>query len=144
MKEGRPSLSLRAIPGASQPDHRVEEATTGTSGRIFTKDQADISRPDVKDLHARSDSWRWKTFFIKRARAHSRAERKEMIDREHPLSLTRQRRILELSGRVCITRKWPFSDRDLELMRPYRRDSHEISVHGSRSIRISLKTEDIR
>ena len=62
-----------------------------------------------------------------------------MIDREHPLSLTRQSAILELSRSSLYYEEVPFSDRDLELMRLIDEIHMKYPYMGSRSIRDQLE-----
>jgi hypothetical protein len=78
-------------------------------------------------------------FFIARARAHSRAERKEMIDRKHPLPLTRQSEILELSRSSLYYEAVPTSGGDLELMRLVDEIHLKYPFMGSRGIRDQLQ-----
>ena len=62
-----------------------------------------------------------------------------MIDREHPLPLTRQSRILELSRSSLYYLSVPVSDRDLELMRRIDEIHLKHPFMGSRSIRDQLQ-----
>ncbi len=62
-----------------------------------------------------------------------------MIDREHPLSLTRQARILELSRSSLYYKKVPISDRDLKLMRLMDEIHMKYPFMGSRGIRDQLQ-----
>ena len=62
-----------------------------------------------------------------------------MIDREHPLPLTRQSRILELSRSSLYYEAVPVSDRDLELMRLIDEIHLKHPFMGSRSIRDQLQ-----
>lgn len=62
-----------------------------------------------------------------------------MIDREHPLSLTRQGQILELSRSSLYYEAVPLSDRDLELMRLIDEIHLKYPFMGSRSIRDQLQ-----
>lgn len=62
-----------------------------------------------------------------------------MIDREHPLPLTRQSAILELSRSSLYYEAVPISDRDLELMRLIDEIHLKHPFMGSRSIRDRLE-----
>lgn len=62
-----------------------------------------------------------------------------MIDREHPLPLTRQSQILELSRSSLYYEGVPVSDRDLELMRVIDEIHMKHPFMGSRSIRDQLQ-----
>ena len=62
-----------------------------------------------------------------------------MIDKEHPLSLTRQSQILELSRSSLYYEAVPVSDRDLELMRLIDEIHLKYPYMGSRSIRDQLQ-----
>lgn len=62
-----------------------------------------------------------------------------MIDKEHPLSLTRQGQILELSRSSLYYEAVPVSDRDLELMRLIDEIHLKYPFMGSRSIRDQLQ-----
>ena len=62
-----------------------------------------------------------------------------MIDREHPLPLTRQSEILELSRSSLYYEAVPVSDRDLELMRRIDEIHMKYPYMGSRSIRDQLQ-----
>ena len=77
--------------------------------------------------------------FITRARAHSRAGRKEMIDRDHCLPLSRQARILELSRSSLYYEAVLVSDRDRELMKLIDELHQKYPYMGSRSIRDQLQ-----
>ena len=76
---------------------------------------------------------------VSRARAHSRAERKEMIDREHKLPLTRQSQILDISRSGLYYEAVPNSAHDLELMRLIDEIHLKYPFMGSRSIRDQLQ-----
>jgi putative transposase len=62
-----------------------------------------------------------------------------MIDRDHPLSLSRQSQILELSRSSLYYEAVPVSDRDLELMRLIDEIHLKYPFMGSRSIRDQLQ-----
>jgi len=62
-----------------------------------------------------------------------------MIDREHPLPLTRQSQILELSRSSLYYEAVPVSNRDLELMRLIEEIHLKYPFMGSRSIRDQLQ-----
>jgi len=62
-----------------------------------------------------------------------------MIDRDHPLPVTRQSEILELSRSSLYYDPVPFSDRDLELMRVIDEIHMRYPYLGSRSIRDQLQ-----
>ncbi len=107
---------------------------------VFSKEKQAETGADVKALHAKIGQLAMENdFFITRARAHKRAERKEMIDREHPLPLTRQSQMLELSRSSLYYESVPVSDRDLELMRLIDELHLQYPYMGSRSIRDQLQ-----
>ena len=62
-----------------------------------------------------------------------------MIDRHHPLPLTRQSEILELSRSSLYYKAVPVSDRDLEVMRTIDEIHLKYPFWGSRSIRDELR-----
>ena len=62
-----------------------------------------------------------------------------MISRDHPLPLTRQSRVLELSRSSLYYEAVPISDRDLELMRAIDELHMKHPFMGSRSIRDQLQ-----
>lgn len=78
-------------------------------------------------------------FFIQRGRAHSRAERKEIIYRSHQLPLTRQSSILNLSRPGMYYQATPVSGRDLGMMRLIDELHMKYPFWGSRSIRNELR-----
>jgi putative transposase len=69
---------------------------------------------------------------------HHRAERKEMISREHPLPLTRQCRLLNLSRSGIYYTPVPVSDKDRALMRLMDEIHLEYPSLGSRGSRDEL------
>jgi len=75
--------------------------------------------------------------FSSRARARRRVERKEMIDRQHELSLTRQSEILELARSSIYYQAVPVSEQDLKLMRLIDEIHMKHPFMGSRSLKNS-------
>ena len=67
-----------------------------------------------------------------------------MIDREHPLSLTRQSEILELSRSSLYYEAVPVSDHDLELMRLIDEIHMKYPYMGSGAYGTSFRTRGIR
>jgi len=65
-----------------------------------------------------------------------------MIDKEHPLSLTRQSQILELSRSSLYYEAVPVSDRELKLMRLIDEIHLKYPFMGSRSIRDQLQDKE--
>jgi len=65
-----------------------------------------------------------------------------MIDKEHPLSLTRQSQILELSRSSLYYEAVAVSDRDLKLMRLIDEIHLKYPFMGSRSIRDQLQDKE--
>lgn len=65
-----------------------------------------------------------------------------MISPEHPLPITRQCRLLELSRSSAYYRQAPVSDRDLTLMRQIDEIHLEYPFYGSRRIRNELEDRD--
>ncbi|MEW6552629.1 MAG: IS3 family transposase [Campylobacterota bacterium] len=107
---------------------------------VFTRNGQEERGPDVKALHAKIGQLAMENDFLSgRARANSRAERKEMIDRGHSLSLTRQSQILELSRSSLYYEAVPISERDLMLMRLVDEIHLKYPFMGSRSIRDQLQ-----
>ena len=80
-----------------------------------------------------------KRFFSSRARAHRRAERKEMIVKENPLPIIRQCRILNLSRSGIYYLPVPVDERDRELMSLIDKIHTMYPFMGTRSIRNELK-----
>lgn len=54
---------------------------------------AEAAPVDLKALHAKIGSWRWRTFLVRRARQGRYAERKMIINRVHDLPFRGKRRI---------------------------------------------------
>ncbi|UCE71855.1 MAG: IS3 family transposase [Nitrospiraceae bacterium] len=95
---------------------------------------------DVKELHAKIGQLAMENdFLFSGARAHRRAERKEMIDREHELPLTRQSEILNLSRSSLYYKSVPMNARDLEIMQVIDEIHLKYPFMGSRSIRDELQ-----
>jgi putative transposase len=106
---------------------------------VFCKDKKSESGPDIKELHTKIGQLAMENDFLSHARAHSRAKRKEMIDRKHTLPLIRQSEILKLSRSSLYYESAPVSDRDLELMRLIDELHLKHPFMGSRSIRDQLQ-----
>ena len=77
--------------------------------------------------------------FLAVARAHRRAERKEIIVREHPLSITHQCRILNLSRSGIYYLPHPVSEKDGGLMRLIDEIHTNYPFMGARSVRNELR-----
>lgn len=97
--------------------------------------------PSTAELHAKigelHDGVR---FFVRGARAHARPERKAMIDRSHPLPITRQAAPLDLSrSSVVYYEPAPVSERELELMAAIDAIHTELPFYGIRRIRDELR-----
>ncbi|MGA8832016.1 MAG: IS3 family transposase [Desulfomonilaceae bacterium] len=107
---------------------------------VFSKDKKTTEGPSVKELHAKIGQLAMENdFLFSRARANIRAERKEMIDPEHALSLTRQSRILELSRSSLYYKAIPTSKRDVELILLIDEIHLKYPFYGIRRIRNELR-----
>lgn len=101
---------------------------------IFSRDRKPEQSPSVKDLHAKIGQMSMENDFISRARAHRRAERKAMIDKNEDLSLTRQCELLALSRSGVYYTSVPVSAKDMELMRQIDKIHLAYPFYGSRRI----------
>ncbi|MCG2794374.1 MAG: IS3 family transposase [Actinomycetia bacterium] len=107
---------------------------------VFAKERKGKEGPSIKELHAKIGQLAMENdFSATGARAHRRDKRKEMISPEHPLPITRQRHLLELSRSGIYYREAPVSDRDLILMRQIDEIHLKYPFYGSRRIRNELE-----
>ncbi|HQY75086.1 MAG TPA: IS3 family transposase [Rhodoferax sp.] len=99
---------------------------------------------DLAPLHAKIGQLALENgFFRKRAHQGGIAERKAMIDREHPLSLVRQARLLEISRGAVYYQPRPTSEVDLALMRRIDELHLEHPFMGARMMRRQLQRQGI-
>jgi len=96
---------------------------------------------DLKVLHAKIGQLALENDFRRRAHQGRHAERKAMIDRSHPLPITRQAEIVNISRGSVYFEAEPASEADLELMR--RIDELHLELHfaGARMLRDLLRAE---
>jgi len=79
-------------------------------------DEATKEDPASPSFTPRSASSPWRTIFCPMRSAHKRHERKTMIDRDHPLPVSRQAVILDLSRSSLYYEPVGTSEHDLALM----------------------------
>ncbi|HDZ84208.1 MAG TPA: IS3 family transposase [Nitrospirae bacterium] len=109
---------------------------------VFAKEKKTEEGVSVKELHAKIGQLAMENDFLgSRARANRRAERKEMIDRDHKLPLTQQSEILELSRSSLYYKAVPVNARDLQLMKLIDKIHLKYPFYGSRSIRDELRDQ---
>ena len=80
----------------------------------------------------------------RRARQGRHAERKAMIDRTHPLPITRQAQIVNISRGSVYYASQPVSDADLRLMRRIDELHLELPFAGTRMLRTCCKPKGSR
>ena len=102
----------------------------------------DEATVDLKVLHAKIGQLALENdFFEGRAHQGRHAERKAMIDHNHPLSITRQAKIANISRGPVYYESEPSSDGDLKLMRRIDELHLEVSFAGARMLRDLLRAE---
>src|SRR5215210_6597044 len=141
---GRTGAAVRC---PSQPDYGLEGSAPGGGCRgvrfgaeIGTgparRRCQDVARQDRRaDAHQR--------FFVRCAQQSRPAERKAMIDRSHPLPLTRQAKALGISRGRVYDRPRPVPTADLAIMRRMDELHLEFPFAGSRMLRDLLNQEGI-
>ncbi|MBK3745159.1 IS3 family transposase [Paraburkholderia aspalathi] len=121
---------------------RLLEGATDVFG-----DEAKAAGPiiDVKTLHAKIGELTLENgFFVRCARQGGIAGRKEMIDREHKLSVARQAKLLGFSRGSVYYSPRPVSDGDLALMRRIDELHLEYPFAGSRMLQWLMKGEGLQ
>ncbi|MEQ1576180.1 MAG: IS3 family transposase [Hyphomicrobium sp.] len=103
-----------------------------------------VASVDVKSLHAKIGELTLENGFF-RGSAHQGgiAERKEMIDREHDLPITKQAEVLNLSRSTVYYRQRPVPAGDLAIMRRLDELHLELPFAGARMLRGLLDREGI-
>ncbi|MBM3123390.1 MAG: transposase, partial [Chloroflexi bacterium] len=131
----------RALRRPSQPDHQVEAPAAGRRARGLRRGQAE-RRPRTEHRGAARQDRRadhGERFFIGGARAHAPSERKAMIDRSHPLPISRQALLLGLARSTVYYEPAPVSERDLAIMAAIDAIHTELPFYGIRRIRDELR-----
>ena len=102
----------------------------------------DKATVDLKVLHAKIGQLALENdFFEGRAHQGRHAERKAMIDHNHPLPITRQAKIANISRGSVYYESEPSSDADLKLMRRIDELHLELPFAGARMLRDLLRAE---
>ncbi|MCH7916206.1 MAG: IS3 family transposase [Deltaproteobacteria bacterium] len=100
---------------------------------------------DIKALHAKIGELILENGFFRRSAHQGRpAERKTMIDRTHPLPISRQAEALGMARSTVYALPRPISDRDLDLMKRIDRLHLEMPYAGSRMLRDLLAQDGIK
>jgi len=99
----------------------VARTRSGRIRRAERGEQRTIGRPEDTARKDRPID-AGERFFIRRARQGRLAERKEMIDRAHPLPVARQVKLVDISRSSAYYAPKPVSDADLALMRLLKRE----------------------
>ncbi|MFS2155635.1 IS3 family transposase [Rhizobium sp. Rhizsp42] len=124
-----------------------DQLLEGATGVFGDDAKAEPAAPtvDVKTLHAKIGELTLENgFFIRCARQGGIAGRKEMIDREHKLSVVRQARLLGFSRGSLYYSPRPVSDGDLALMRRIDELHLDYPFAGSRMLQGLLKAEGLQ
>nr|WP_224011286.1 IS3 family transposase [Cupriavidus pinatubonensis] len=99
---------------------------------------------DVKALHAKIGQLTLENDFLpRRARQSGIAERKAMIDRDHPLPVSRQAKLVGIARSSAYYQPRPVSDADLKLMRRIDELHLEHPFAGARMLGRLLRREGI-
>ncbi|WP_173405893.1 IS3 family transposase [Brucella intermedia] len=131
---------------ANQIKQWKDQLLEGATGVFGDEAKAEPAGPsiDVKTLHAKIGELTLENgFFVQCARQGGIAGRKEMIDREHKLSVVRQARLLGFSRGSVYYSPRPVSDGDLALMRRIDELHLEYPFAGSRMLQGLLKGEGL-
>jgi transposase-like protein len=111
----------------------------------FDGESAKQSGPDIKELHAKIGQLALENgFFRTRALACRRVERKAMIDRNHPLPISDQAELLDLSRSGLYYTPVPISESDLELVREIDRLHTDHPFAGARMLRDMFRLRGYR
>ncbi|WP_192798569.1 IS3 family transposase [Brucella anthropi] len=131
---------------ANQIKQWKDQLLEGATGVFGDEVKAEPAGPsiDVKTLHAKIGELTLENgFFVQCARQGGIAGRKEMIDREHKLSVVRQARLLGFSRGSVYYSPRPVSDGDLAQMRRIDELHLEYPFAGSRMLQGLLKGEGL-
>ncbi|MGV0821211.1 IS3 family transposase [Martelella sp. AMO21009] len=131
---------------ANQIKQWKDQLLEGATGVFGDEAKAEPAGPtvDVKTLHAKIGELTLENDFLGRsARQGGIAERKEMIDREHKLSVVRQAKLLGFSRGSVYYSPRPVSDGDLALMRRIDELHLEYPFAGSRMLQWLLRGEGL-
>ncbi|MFK4060827.1 IS3 family transposase [Brucella anthropi] len=131
---------------ANQIKQWKDQLLEGATGVFGDEAKAEPAGPsiDVKTLHAKIGELTLENgFFVQCARQGGIAGRKEMIDREHKLSVVGQARLLGFSRGSVYYSPRPVSDGDLALMRRIDELHLEYPFAGSRMLQGLLKGEGL-
>ncbi|MBD9520574.1 MULTISPECIES: IS3 family transposase [Ensifer] len=131
---------------ANQIKQWKDQLLEGATGVFGDETKAEPAGPtvDVKTLHAKIGELTLENgFFIRCARQGGIAGRKEMIDREHKLSVVRQAKLLGFSRGSVYYLPRPMSDGDLALMRRIDELHLDYPFAGSRMLQGLLKGEGL-
>ncbi|MGO8235291.1 IS3 family transposase [Rhizobium ruizarguesonis] len=132
---------------ANQIKQWKDQLLEGATGVFGDEAKAEPAGPtvDVKTLHAKIGELTLENgFFIRCARQSRVAERKEMINRGHKLSVVRQARLLGFSRGSVYYSPRPVSDGDLALMRRIDELHLDFPFAGSRMLQGLLKAEGLQ
>ncbi|MBL7131190.1 MAG: IS3 family transposase [Candidatus Omnitrophica bacterium] len=100
--------------------------------------------PNVKDLHAKIGQLAMENgFFGRRARSYPRCERKAMINRQHPLPVVQQCKILAIARSSVYYTSLEISAADVVLMHQIDRLHLEYPFAGSRMLRDLLRQDGV-
>ncbi|WP_162950421.1 IS3 family transposase [Rhizobium jaguaris] len=131
---------------ANQIKQWKDQLLEGATGVFGDDAKAEPAAPtvDVKTLHAKIGELTLENgFFIQCARQSRIAERKEMINREHKLSVVRQAKLLGFSRGSVYYSPRPASDGDLALMRRIDELHLDYPFAGSRMLQGLLKADGL-
>ncbi|WP_442780482.1 IS3 family transposase [Ensifer sp. SL37] len=122
-----------------------DQALAGMTAIFDTGSKPSEPAVDVKTLHAKIGELSLENgFFIRRAhQGGTVGERKEMIDRDHELSITRQARALGISRSIVYYLPQPASPADLALMRRIDELHLDYPFAGSRMLQKLLTREGV-
>ncbi|NEI25163.1 IS3 family transposase, partial [Rhizobium leguminosarum] len=132
---------------ANQIKQWKDQLLEGATGVFGDEAKAEPAGPtvDVKTLHAKIGELTLENDFLFRCARQSRvAERKEMINRGHKLSVVRQARLLGFSRGSVYYSPRPVSDGDLALMRRIDELHLDFPFAGSRMLQGLLKAEGLQ
>ncbi|MCO6180982.1 IS3 family transposase [Ciceribacter sp. RN22] len=131
---------------ANQIKQWKDQLLEGATGVFGDETKAEPPGPtiDVKTLHAKIGELTLENgFFIRCARQGGIAGRKEMIDREHKLSVVRQAKLLGFSRGSVYYSPRPVPDGDLALMRRIDELHLDYPFAGSRMLQGLLRGEGL-
>ncbi|WP_165130585.1 IS3 family transposase [Affinirhizobium rhizoryzae] len=132
---------------ANQIKQWKDQLLEGATGVFGDETKAEPAGPtvDVKTLYAKIGELTLENgFFIRCARQGGIAGRKEMIDREHKLSVVRQAKLLGFSRGSVYYSPRPMPDGDLALMRRIDELHLDYPFAGSRMLQSLLRGEGLK